>query len=46
MKLLKRFLYFVTLPVLLIALWWFTTRNGASFFVPKPGPLVHAFHTI
>ncbi|MCA1983080.1 ABC transporter permease [Nocardioides nematodiphilus] len=46
MKLLKRFLYFVGLPALLIVLWWATSRNGTSFFVPKPGPLVHAFRTV
>lgn len=43
MNALKSLLHFVGLPVLLIALWWFTTRDGANFFVPQPGPLVDAF---
>lgn len=36
-------LHFVGLPVVLVLLWWVTTRDGSNFFVPQPGPLLDAF---
>jgi len=45
-KALKSFGYFIGLPVLLIAGWWFATRDGGSFYVPTPDQLVTAFRTI
>lgn len=46
MNAIRSTLHFVGLPVLLIALWWFTTRDGSSFFFPQPEPLVQAFRDI
>lgn len=39
MNILKRILFFVTLPILLVLLWWFLTRDTNSFWVPRPGQL-------
>lgn len=43
MKILKRVLYFIGLPVLLIALWWVLTLGPTNFFVPKPVTLAQTF---
>ena len=43
MSLLKRALYFIALPALLIALWWVLTLDTDSFWVPRPGQLVEIF---
>lgn len=43
MSALKRVLYFVGLPVLLILLWWVLTIGSTNFFVPKPGQLAETF---
>lgn len=42
----KSLAYFAGLPVLLVVLWWATTRNGSSFFLPQPEPLVDAFREV
>jgi ABC-type nitrate/sulfonate/bicarbonate transport system permease component len=39
----RRTAYAVTLPLLLVALWWVLTIDSTSFFVPKPGPLATTF---
>lgn len=46
MNAIRSTLHFVGLPVLLIALWWVTTRDGTSFFIPQPEPLVQAFRDV
>lgn len=43
---LRRVAEWVTLPILLIFLWWVLTINGSSFFVPTPGELVEKFSTV
>lgn len=43
MSILKRFLYFVGLPIVLLVLWWALTLNSTNFFVPKPLQLVDIF---
>lgn len=43
---LRRVAEWVTLPILLIFLWWVFTINGSSFFVPTPGELVEKFITV
>lgn len=43
---LRRVAEWVTLPILLIFLWWVLTINGSSFFVPTPGELVEKFTTV
>ncbi|WP_157156442.1 MULTISPECIES: ABC transporter permease [unclassified Diaminobutyricimonas] len=43
MKTLKRVLYFVALPILLILLWWVLTLGEVNFYTPKPGQLVETF---
>lgn len=43
---LRRVAEWVTLPILLIFLWWVLTINGSSFFVPTPGELVEKFITV
>ncbi|WP_166873331.1 ABC transporter permease [Salinibacterium sp. ZJ450] len=43
MKLLKRTLYFVGLPIVLILLWWVLTLGEVNFYTPKPGQLVQTF---
>lgn len=43
---LRRVAEWVTLPILLISLWWVFTINGSSFFVPAPGELVEKFITV
>ncbi|MCU1419061.1 MAG: nitrate transporter permease [Mycetocola sp.] len=39
----KRALHFITLPLLLVALWWVLTLGSSNFFVPKPPQLVETF---
>ncbi|MGQ2912139.1 ABC transporter permease [Aeromicrobium sp.] len=39
----QRVLYAVTLPVLLIAGWWFATANSTSFFWPPLSTIVDVF---
>lgn len=39
----KRLLYFVGLPLLLVALWWMLTLGSTNFYVPKPLKLVQTF---
>lgn len=46
MNAVKSVLHFVGLPAILVLVWWFTTRDGSSFFVPQPGPLVEAFREV
>ena len=43
MRYLKRFLYFIGLPVVLIALWTVLTLGPTNFYVPKPLILVQTF---
>lgn len=43
---LRRVAEWVSLPILLIFLWWVLTINGSSFFVPTPGELVEKFITV
>ncbi|QEE61734.1 ABC transporter permease [Salinibacterium sp. dk2585] len=43
MSLLKRFAYFVGLPVVLLILWWALTIGNTNFFVPKPLQLFEIF---
>lgn len=43
---LRRVAEWVSLPILLIFLWWVLTINGSSFFVPTPGELVEKFSTV
>jgi len=40
---LKRTIYFVGLPIVLIVLWWALTLGSTNFFVPKPLQLVEIF---
>ena len=42
----KRFLYFVGLPVVLVALWWILTLGATNFFVPKPLKLIQTFWAV
>jgi ABC-type nitrate/sulfonate/bicarbonate transport system permease component len=42
-SLLRRMAYAVTLPIILVALWWVLTLDSESFFVPQPGPLATTF---
>ncbi|TFD09672.1 MULTISPECIES: ABC transporter permease [unclassified Cryobacterium] len=42
----KRTLYFVGLPVLLVALWWTLTLGSTNFFVPKPLKLMQTFWAV
>jgi ABC-type nitrate/sulfonate/bicarbonate transport system permease component len=46
MRNIERFLYFVCLPTLLIALWWVLTLGEPNFFLPTPGTLVETFGTV
>ncbi|MET1043467.1 MAG: ABC transporter permease [Microbacteriaceae bacterium] len=46
MKLLKRILYFVGLPIALILLWWVLTLGEVNFYTPKPGQLVETFFEV
>jgi ABC-type nitrate/sulfonate/bicarbonate transport system permease component len=39
----KRFAYFIGLPLLLIVLWWGLTRGKPNFFVPTPEALGKTF---
>lgn len=39
----NRFLEWVALPVLIVAAWWFVTRDGGSFYVPTPAQLLTTF---
>lgn len=39
----RRVLYAVGLPVVLIVLWWLLTLGSNSFWVPKPGQLLDTF---
>ena len=43
MNLVRRSAYAVTLPLLLLGLWWVLTIDSTSFFVPKPAPLARTF---
>ncbi|KAA1424955.1 ABC transporter permease [Mumia zhuanghuii] len=43
MKVLKSIAYAVTLPALLILLWWVLTIDSTNFYVPKPGELATTF---
>lgn len=43
MSYLKRILYFIGLPVVLIALWTVLTLGPTNFYVPKPLTLVQTF---
>lgn len=38
-----KILEWLALPAFLIALWWFFTRDGGSFFVPTPTALLDTF---
>lgn len=40
---LTRVIEWVALPVLLIAVWWYFTRDGGTFYVPTPGQLTSTF---
>jgi ABC-type nitrate/sulfonate/bicarbonate transport system permease component len=42
-KYLKNVLYFIGLPVILVALWWALTLGPTNFFVPKPLVLAQTF---
>ena len=42
----KRLLYFIGLPVLLVALWWALTRGTPNFFVPTPEALSKTFVSV
>jgi len=43
MSMVRKLGFALGLPTLLIAIWWVTTLNSTSFFVPKPRPLVDTF---
>lgn len=43
MRLMKQTAYLLSLPVLLITLWWAFTSNSSNFFVPAPGEVVTTF---
>ncbi|MFD1824380.1 MULTISPECIES: ABC transporter permease [Mumia] len=43
MTFVKKAAYALGLPVLLIALWWFLSRDTTNFYVPKPGELATTF---
>jgi len=43
MKLLKSFLYLVSLPAILVLLWWISTIVSPNFYVPTPAELVGTF---
>ncbi|MCK6211074.1 ABC transporter permease [Georgenia sp. EYE_87] len=43
MSALRRVLMWIGLPVILIALWWAFTRQGANFFVPTPERVAEKF---
>lgn len=42
----KRILYFVGLPLLLVALWWVLTLGPTNFYVPKPEKLAQTFWSV
>ncbi len=46
MNRLKRVLFFVGLPLLLVALWWVLTLGAPNFYVPTPGLLAKTFWTV
>ena len=46
MNILKRSLYVVALPAVLVLAWWLLTLNSDSFWVPKPGELVSTFREV
>ena len=43
---LKRLLYFVGLPLLLVALWWALTQGARNFYVPTPSLLARTFWSV
>jgi ABC-type nitrate/sulfonate/bicarbonate transport system permease component len=40
---LRRLLYFIGLPLLLVGLWWALTRGSRNFYVPTPAVLATTF---
>lgn len=43
MSYLKRLIYFVGLPIVLVVLWWALSLGSTNFFVPKPVQLFNIF---
>jgi len=41
----KRVAFFIGLPLILVLIWWASTRGEANFFVPTPLKLVETFWT-
>lgn len=46
MNRLKRVLFLVGLPLLLVAIWWASTLGARNFYVPTPSRLAKAFWTV
>jgi ABC-type nitrate/sulfonate/bicarbonate transport system permease component len=43
MKTARRVLFFIGLPLLLVAIWWAATLGARNFYVPTPGVLAKTF---